>query len=90
MIFPEKLTEEEIQFLRDNKASVAVNLLRKIIRVAYTTYDYELRNSTDHSHGFLAHAQGKKSGIMAVLNIIDFHCQDKIEQPKPKGPTPIR
>lgn len=90
MIVPEKLSEEEIQFLRDNKASYAINLLRKIVRVAYSTYDYNLRTSEDHSHGFLAHMQGKKSGIMAVLGIIDFHCQDKVEQPKKPEATPIR
>jgi len=77
MIVPEKLTEEEIQFLKDNKAAYAVNLLRKLCRVAYTTYVYTHRNSEDHSHGFLAYSQGVQHGVLVPLNMIDFHCQEE-------------
>lgn len=77
---PEKLTEAEIQFLKDNKNSSLMLLMHKCCQIVLSNFVYEDRKSVDHSHGVLAFNRGKMKGVEAVHNFLHFYCA---EPPKP-------
>lgn len=82
----EKLSEEEIRFLIDNRAAHWMNLVRKVGRIVNQNFDVEFKASKDHEHGFLAYCQGKFAGIDAVINFLEFYSQEMKKEEAKRPP----